>query len=376
MRIKALWPYLFGITIVIILLLTFFPLSCGAPGGGGGGSFDSEGSPGAPIVIDPNTSHSGQVGTDRSYYKTYGVSDYQVTVYLEELTDDADIIDFKTDGTFSSEPLPDTDDYFAERGRGRSGDYPYFGRTMPEVINEAGPVSAMYFVVDGRYTPEGASYNLRVESSDPPARVTPNSHGSASSPELFPLGVMTPTSVGALVPSYYKIISTPGKSYLASTDGVNITIFTEPGFSDPKDDSGLNVGPVPATGDHVYIEAEATSAFFKMEVVTSEGNLSAPIELYEDKGNFCQIDIGSSFYRFGVSPGQSYTVKLIPNPKSYNVSFEAFDSGNFSSSAGTAADNYPDPETLSFTPTGNQITVRVDDTDGNGATFILRAFQN
>jgi len=198
MRIKALWPYFFGILSIAIILLLFL-VTCGAPGGGGEGAFTSEGSPGAPIVIDPNTSYSGQVGTDRSYYKTYGVSDYLVTVFLEDLTDDADIIDFKTDGTFSNEPLPDTDD-FNQRFRVRVGDYPMFGRTMPEAITEGGPVLAMYFVVDGSYTSGGASYTIKVSSMGP-ASVTAYSHGSSSDPELFPGGVMTPSSVGTVNPS-------------------------------------------------------------------------------------------------------------------------------------------------------------------------------
>jgi hypothetical protein len=370
-RYKPL-SYRVGFPIVILLLLALLPLSCVVPGGES--AFDSEGSSEAPIVIDPNTSHSGTVGTDRSYYKTYGVSDYNVMVYLRDLSDDADIIDFKTDSTFSNQPLPDTDDYF-QRSRVRSGDYPFFGRTMEEYITEVGPVSVLYFVVDGSYSSSGAAYTLRVSSTGP-ASVSAYSHGSAAEPELFPLGVLTSTSVGTVDPSYYKVPATAGKSYLANASGVDVTLYLEPGFSSPQAGPSQNVGPVTATDDYVYLKAEGSGVFFDMEVVSSEGSLSVPVDLFEEKSHWCQIGSNSSYYRFGVSSGKSYTVKLIPNPGSYNVSFEAFNSGNFSNSVGTADDKYPDPETLSFTTGGEQITVRVDDTDGNGATFILRAYQN
>ncbi len=119
---------------------------------------------------------------------------------------------------------------------------------------------------------------------------------------------------------------------------------------------------------------EGSGVFFSMEVVTSEGSVGSPVLLFEEKSNWCQVNTGSSFYRFGVSSGQSYTVKLIP--MSYNVSFEVFNSGNFTNSAGTVAVIAPDAETLVLAPSGNAITVRVDDASGNGATYVLRAYKN
>jgi len=155
---------------------------------------------------------------------------------------------------------------------------------------------------------------------------------------------------------------------------VNITLYRDPGFSNPQSGPAENVGPVVATGDYVYLKVEGSGVFFNMEVVSSEETQGDPVSLFENKNNWCQIDTGSSYFKFGVSPGTSYTVKLIP--MSYNVSFEVFNSGNFSNSAGTADDNFPNPETLVFTPTAGQISVRVDDTDGNGATYVLRVYQN
>ena len=42
----------------------------------------------------------------------------------------------------------------------------------------------------------------------------------------------------------------------------------------------------------------------------------------------------------------------------------------------TSEGTLSDPETFSFASSSDQITVRVDDTEGTGATFVLRVYQN
>ncbi|HUV06987.1 MAG TPA: hypothetical protein VMX75_04605, partial [Spirochaetia bacterium] len=203
--------------------------------------------------------------TTKSYYKTWGESPGDnVGVSISELIDDADLMEYNEDSTFTAHPTP------------RTSDMPFYGRTMPEWTNNGGyGTSELYFVVDGSFSEAGTSFTITVTSMGGSLSIAHN-EGSESDPVAFPSGYLDSASVATGGASYYRVAVTPGVSYRANSyasGDINLSIYTDQ-FVTLAGGPSIHSGPVTATGNFLFIKAEpaATGYDFSMEVVRAEGS--------------------------------------------------------------------------------------------------------
>ncbi len=297
----------------------------------------------------------------KSYYRTYGLAaDHNVTLTIDGMSDDADIMEYNADSTFTSDPTP------------RSADMPFYGRTMVEVCyNSSWGTADLYFAVDGSYTTDGAAFSVTIRSLGDAVGTFQN-YGSPTDPYPFPQGYQSNSQIAGGGPSYYKVETTPGTSYRFNvSQALDITVYSDL-FSTLVGGPAQNCGPIAAGGTYLYFTITGPGdSFIQAEVVNGEGTTSNPIPLFVEKVNYTQVDHTSSYYLFGVESGSSYTVSVTGMMD--NVDVYLFDSGNFTNLEASGTKTGTSDESCNIITSGAMITIRIDNAASPkyGASFLL-----
>ena len=332
----------------------------------------SEGTAASPVFLAADLfgkEYAKQIGKGKSYYYTTALGTY-LSLYLEALTDDVDIVYYGTDSSFTT-PVS-----------GNPG--PDYGRLQDEYLYDGSTTDTLsyYFVLDGgdtgyKLNASGASFKLVIESSSG-GKVTGGGvdEGSQSAPVLLRAGVVEDAMVGALGSplgeSYYKVPAVAGKSYLVNaTSGPTVQLYSDQFVTAVSE-------PATAVGNYLYIKVSSTGsdAVISLEVVGPEGTADSPVYLKTVKTNFCMVNNASSYFSFDVNKGQSYTVTASDfstgSFSTHNVDLFVFPSGSFSG-APTSSATSSDPESVTVTAQASTLLVRVDDKTGDGGVFLLKA---
>lgn len=327
--------------------------------------YTSEGSIASPIYIPPNNYSNiyvGRVGKGKSYYYTTGQGDDFLNVILDGLEDDADIIEYGNDSTFTTEVQK-----------------PLFGRTVKEMVSKGGWSGNLYFAVDGSSTAyhtqfEGTSFTIFIESNNGSMAMYIN-EGTADNPKTIPLlprgyyyGGMVGNDPGG--ESFYRATVKAGTPYWFDiSSGVVKTIYRDQ-FVTP-----ISSFPYTPGSDEVFIHADGDYSSFLIRIVTNEGSVSEPVYLLPEKTNFAEVGVGSSYYLFEVTQGSSYdiTVTSIYN----DVDLYVFDDTGFSNQVGSSEKaGTTDESVAALTATSEVFGLRIDSKTTDPSTFRITVTLN
>jgi len=319
---------------------------------------NTEGTAGSPIPLTaefPGAEYEKTIGTGKSYYYTERTNE-TLSVEVEDMSDDVDIICYDGDETFTEVDTELTESY---------------GRTADELC---GATSAfLYFVIDGSDTGyklngPGASFTLIVTSA-PNSSTIPYSEGSEEEPFFIPTGYQYRGQVGTDGTSYYEAEVTPGVEYIVNVYGDSLTPII---YTDQFDTEVAN--PVTAAGDRLYLSVSGNETSFDVEVVYAEGE-EYPVFLKTEKTNKCRVDHTSSYYVFDADDGSDYTVSAVMREGrdpdlGKDLDVFVYSDIDFSDQIGSAQ---TEEGTASCTVTAESgiLAVRVDDETGSGGTFKL-----
>ncbi len=324
----------------------------------------TEGTAASPVFLAAGMGgkkYNKTIGKGKSYFYTTALGTF-LNISLGSLTDDADIVYYGTDSSFTT---PDSESL--EQNYGRIQDE-YIGVNSVNGTN-------YYFTVDGvdtgyKLNAPGASYSLVVMShSGAVSNVV--SEGSQSEPVLLQTGVEDGFQVAASEESFYKFPVTAGESYIVNAaSGPIITLYTDQFTT-------MASSPATATGDFIYVKvtSSGSQAMGSIELVGREGSAVAPVYLKTVKTNFCMVNNASSYFSFDVTQGQSYTVTASDfstgSFSTHDVDLFVFPSGSFSGTPTSSATSN-DPESVIVTAQAAVLLVRVDDKSGYGGIFQLK----
>lgn len=339
--------------------------------------FASEGSPDEPILI-PNdgTPYIGRVGTDTSYYYTDYGSFTHLDITMKEMTDDADLLDYSNNSTFT--PPPTITFGINYCGRGKDEGISYYTGTPP--------FGYYYFAVDGSHTVNGAAYIItsRVHSGS----VSDISIGDSLSPLVVPVGLQVDTGIRdfSIPPfiNFYTTMVEAGTQYwinmYGNDPGTVTTVYEDPTFSTVIGSSSFT-----APGSLVFFTASGSVIdSFPLEVTTNEGSIDEPVELCPDeeylagRANYCMVggDYSSSYYRFPITAVGTYEILVtslygnMGDVDLYVYSDPSFDAGSLVGSSTNIGDGIDEEVWGNSFPDGN-IYVEVRDMRGSGATYIV-----
>ncbi len=330
-------------------------------------SYKPEGTPENPIFVPLNNfanKHKGHVGTGKSYYYTTGENDQFFFIYIENLTDDGDIIDYGSDSTYTT-----------------IADKPSIGRTMFEKLSNSYYVGNLYFTVDGSKTGYhtdtiGTEYTIYIESHGGSVSSNMN-EGTMGSPKLIPL-----------IPpgwQYYGMcgLDPGGESYYRATVKAGITYWfnnNQPTviqkiYSDQFVTEILSFPYTPGS-DEVFIHADGSNTMFQIRIVTNEGSVSNPVYLFPEKTNYAEAGVGSSYYLFEVTQGSSYDITVFNIYK--DVDLYVFDDTGFTNQVGLSenAGDGVDESVLDLNATSNVLGLRIDNKTAVPSTYIITVTLN
>lgn len=321
--------------------------------------------------------YPGSVGKGKTYYYTDPGTHAFLELAISGLTDDADLISYSDDATYSAMTYPQ----FGQT---------YCGRNKDESISTSGGGGPYYFVVDGSHTKLGARFLIKCLAHDGIV-VGPSNVGTMLEPNIVPVGLPYNTRVAwdsilLINADFYSSIVKPGTQYWVNTypyEPTNLTtIYMGPLFTNPL--PGTNTFTAPGSLACYGITNVSFANTFTLEVVASEGTRMNPIDLYPDeefmagRANYCMVGggYGSSYYRFPISGiyFSSYIIRVSSilggvGMYVYNgPSFTEMDQINASNNSGTTDEVVG--VILSDFPDG-YVYVEVYDDNGSGSTFVL-----
>jgi hypothetical protein len=224
-------------------------------------SYSPEGSIASPVVISVGTTHSGSVDTTSSYYVAAVNVGTTYDITLTNLTDDANLLVFNEDSTFS----------ILDRASWNTG-------TTDEIVTTQAGGSMMYIEVDGSYATAngGAYFDLLIEEGTPGYP----SEGSLGSPVILTVGTPHSGTVDTNA-SFYQASVTAGNTYQITitnmNDDVGLYVFdTDSTFTTVADYSDY-IGivdefvSIQATGSTMYI---AVGGFYTQNGATYQITIS------------------------------------------------------------------------------------------------------
>lgn len=301
----------------------------------------SEGSTVSPVPLTLSTPYAGEVGTGTSYYSVAVPITNNYTVTLTGHTDDVDVGLFD-DALFTS-PL---------------GFCFVAGRLTEEFCRVTTVVpGTLYISVSGSDSTAGSSFTLKAFITPTATGVSPPpaDQGRAAIPIELPDQMVVGRAYRGQVGtgnSYYTAGVLPGVSSRVSLiaqiggatpldDNVDLLVYEDSGFA-VELCSSANAGTAdescaaPAPGNAVWIQADSqgVGTYFDLLLLTAEGTQAEPIGLFPNKDNYGTVDDTTSYYRFAVTNGVTYTVQFVQ--MTGDLTLKVFGSdGTFGSSACT-----------------------------------------
>ncbi|MBN2078924.1 MAG: hypothetical protein JW838_08155 [Spirochaetes bacterium] len=338
--------------------------------------FTSEGTPDEPILI-PNdgTPYIGRVGTGRSYYRTDQGSFNFLNILITEQTDDADLLGFAGDSTFS-----DINIVYPVFGAN------YCGRGKDESINSLSHVGYYYFIVDGSHTSGGAVFVISCMAHN--GMVGDIMVGSIVSPIVVPVGIQVQTGLRDIsVPpyiNYYTSAVVTGTQYWINLYG-NLLDTVTTAYRDATFSTIIGGTSFTAAGKNVFFTASgSTTDNFDLEVTATEGTPSRPVTIYPDelfgsgRANYCMVggEGASSYYRMPVNFIDAMYEIMVTDFWG-DVDLFVYDSASFDepvASSETIGNGVIEEAWGDLFPEGC-IYIRVVDMSGTGSTFKLSAIR-
>ena len=328
--------------------------------------YTSEGSIASPIYIPRNNFadiHIGRVGKGKSYFYTDGVGDNFFFINLDALEDDADIIDYGDDSTYTT-PVQ----------------RPMYGRTMSETISKGGWSGNLYFAIDGSQTGyntqfDGTSFTILIESNNGSLSMNVN-EGTLASPKLIPpmpsgwqyFGMCGADPGGE---SYYQATVKAGTPYMFhnSNSGVIQQIYSDQFVTE------VLSFPFTPSSNEVFIYVDGNNSMFQIRIVTNEGSATNPVYLFTEKTNFAEVGDSSSYYLFEVTAGNNYDITV--SSIYQDVDLFVFNDMNFTNQVGSSENvGIGDESVASLTASSAVFGIRIDNKAAIASTFILQVTQN
>ncbi len=319
----------------VALALALLLAGCSGGGGGGGGSSSDgssqcivssvaaptgaiiplEGTMGSPVSLTENATHSGQVDTTASYYSfTTSVSDESYSITLSGMSDDADLVYYGTDSTYTTSECR-----------------PFYGRTTTESCRtvQLADATTIYLSVSGDYTTAGSTYGLLVKQTQLAEVSSPTGvdQGSVPSPVTVTTGALNMATVDDSGGSnsgysYYKATVTAGQTYGVALSSVDDDLaldvygaddsFTTTVCTSDKSGSSAEGCTLTAAGSSLHIRVDGTNTtngdVYGLSVVQAQGDNCDPLATFLEKTNYDQASGSSgSRYKLDVTSGASYT---------------------------------------------------------------------
>ncbi|MBN2158089.1 MAG: hypothetical protein JW807_01745 [Spirochaetes bacterium] len=341
----------------------------------------SEGTPGAPIVLETSGTYVGRVGTGKSYYMTNytGFSVHQVSLY--DMSDDADLISYGEDSTFTSYVAPNFGLNLCGLTESETEEYMFDGTVSKDY----------YFVVDGSHTKHGATFIINTFAHNG-GLVGPTPPGTPSNPRWVAVGRPYSTSVtstNGYLNYYYSDIEM-GREYSVNLREIDVT--NQLSVYQDQFVTEYATNPFTAADSAVYFMADNSSGGandnFYIEVVASEGSAAGPVEIFADesygvgRAHYCMVcgNGSSSYYRMQIA-NRALTFNISATQIFGDIDLYVYDNPSFTGTPLGSSTNGPQTdETVIVNGSSSAdgyFYIRIDDMEGaaspSGSTFILSA---